>query len=142
MVIGGERGIECHAQQPALAYGADGECKKGGWQQRSVLDHAELAALLAHEETAVRRELHGGRTGQSGGDRCFIEARRQRGRSRKTVYAPAHCHQQKEHPSRCTPPPSLHGCAPASGETRDGARAEPVSAAVLVRPDGCYLCAV
>src|SRR6266850_5196490 len=54
-VIHGKRGIERHAQQPAFAYGADGECKKGSRQQRSVLDHAQPAILLTNEETAVRR---------------------------------------------------------------------------------------
>ena len=73
-----ESGVEGDAEQTPFPGGVDSECKKWSRQKRSVLDHAQPAALLADEETSVGRELHGGWTRQAARDHGFGEPRRQR----------------------------------------------------------------
>ena len=61
---------------PAVTDRADRHREKRRRQQRTVLDHAQRAVLLAHEQTPVGRELHGGRARDASGDGFLYETRR------------------------------------------------------------------
>src|SRR5215204_2024648 len=78
-VVAGKVWIESDTKQTAFATRIDIQRDERRRQKDTILNHAQAAALLANEDAAVRRDLHGGWIGEPG-DRSFRKARRQRGR--------------------------------------------------------------
>ena len=76
-VIHRERRVEGHAEEAALARRVDGYRQERRRQQRTVLDHAQASALLAHEQAPVRRKLHGRWTCEAAGHLRLGESGRQ-----------------------------------------------------------------
>ncbi len=60
-IVAREARIESDTEQSAFAVWIDVQREKRRREQRTVLDHTQASALLADEDTAVRRDLHCGR---------------------------------------------------------------------------------
>ena len=88
-LVRGEVRIERHAQEPALAGRIDGQADEGRREQRSVLDDAQLPALLRHEQPPVGSELHGRGIRQAADHQHVLEPWRQVRRRPRPVDGPA-----------------------------------------------------
>ena len=77
ILVGHEVGIERDAEEPSLSGGVDRQRKERSREQSAILDHPQVAALLAHEHPAVRSDRHRRRAGETG-DKRLGESRRQR----------------------------------------------------------------
>ena len=80
-MIGRKGGVERNADQAALAGGIDGQADERRRQKMAgIVDHAQAAALLGHEDPSVGRQLHRRRSIQAGSEHRLAEAWRQAGR--------------------------------------------------------------
>ena len=99
--VGLEVRVEGDPEQPAFPRGIHRDREERRGEQRPVLDHAQLAALLADEETTVRSELHRGRVGRQLDEDAVHEAARHRGRvPARREFAP----EGEQHASHASPP--------------------------------------